>query len=234
MFKKIIVGCFILAFLGLTGCANLNNVDIYPDLTKTDNLITKGESTAQDVREIFGAPTFIRTTKTDGKTVYGYSIDANRLFTNFGANLGKSFATFGFGAQKYPRTVKEVYFKFNEGKVEDIKYIGYAYVQLKRFKWWREAFQILTEEEYKSSKIYSIKEIYQMYAQKLAKQRGVDVNQIPEDDLHEEIAGIGNYQNICIDGCVKVFNDLVDIVDEKPEPQSYDSTKASLIFKQSK
>ena len=48
------------------------------------------------------------------------------------------------------------------------------------------------------------------------------------------IAGIGNYQNICIDGCVKVFNDLVDIVDEKPEPQSYDSTKASLIFKQSK
>ena len=107
-------------------------------------------------------------------------------------------------------------------------------MQLKRFKWWREAFQILTEEEYKSSKIYSIKEIYQMYAQKLAKQRGVDVNQIPEDDLHEEIAGIGNYQNICIDGCVKVFNDLVDIVDEKPEPQSYDSTKASLIFKQSK
>lgn len=107
-------------------------------------------------------------------------------------------------------------------------------MQLKRFKWWREAFQILTEEEYKSSKIYSIKEIYQMYAQKLAKQRGVDVNQIPEDDLHEEIAGIGNYQNICIDGCVKVFNDLVDIVDEKPKPQSYDSTKASLIFKQSK
>lgn len=49
-------------------------------------------------------------------------------------------------------------------------------MQLKRFKWWREAFQILTEEEYKSSKIYSIKEIYQMYAQKLAKQRGVDVN----------------------------------------------------------
>ena len=106
-------------------------------------------------------------------------------------------------------------------------------MQLKRFKWWREAFQILTEE-YKSSKIYSIKEIYQMYAQKLAKQRGVDVNQIPEDDLHEEIAGIGNYQNICIDGSVKVFNDLVDLVDEKPEPQSYDSTKASLIFKQSK
>ena len=107
-------------------------------------------------------------------------------------------------------------------------------MQLKRFKWWREAFQILTEEEYKSSKIYSIKEIYQMYAQKKKKKKGVDVNQIPEDDLHEEFAGIGNYQNICIDGCVKVFNDLVDIVDEKPEPQSYDSTKASLIFKQSK
>ena len=70
-----------------------------------------------------------------------------------------------------------------------------------------------------------------MYAQKLAKQRGVDVNQIPEDDLHEEIAGIGNYQNICIDGCVKVFNDLVDIVDEKPAEQSYDKVKSTLLFK---
>ena len=72
MFKKIIVGCFLLVtFLGLTGCANRTNVDIFPDLTQTDNLITKGESTTQDVREIFGAPTFIGTTKSDGKTICG-------------------------------------------------------------------------------------------------------------------------------------------------------------------
>ena len=32
----------------------------------------------------------------------------------------------------------------------------------------------------------------------------------------------------------RCLNTVVDIVDEKPEPQSYDSTKASLIFKQSK
>lgn len=230
MLKKIIAGCSLLAFLGLTGCANLNKVDSYPNLTKADTIFVKGESTSKEVREVFGAPTFIAKSKTDGKTIYGFSIDANSFFSNFGANIGKHFATFGFGAKKKPYTVKEVYFKFNEDKVEDIKYIGYAFVQLHRFKYWREAIQTLTEEEYKSPYNYSVDDLFHMYAQKLAKQKCVDISQITDDEIHAETTGMANYQNMCIDGCVRVFNDLVDIVDYKPEPQSYDGTKASLLF----
>ena len=235
MFKKFIAGCFLLvAFLGLTGCANRTNVDIFPDLTQTDNLITKGESTTQDVREIFGAPTFIGTTKSDGKTIYGYSVDADHLFDNFGSNLGKGLLTMGFGAKKWPATVKEVYFKFNEGKVEDIKYLGYAYVQLNRFLYWFEAFQTLTEEEYKSARAYAVDEIFHMYARKLAKQKGVDISKITKDEIYKQTSGIVNLQAICINGSAQVFNDTVTVDDYKPEAQSYDSTKASLIFKQSK
>ena len=41
MFKRLIAGSVLVAsFVALTGCANRTNVDVFPDLTQTDNLIT--------------------------------------------------------------------------------------------------------------------------------------------------------------------------------------------------
>lgn len=231
MFKKIIVGCFLLVtFLGLTGCANRTNVDIFPDLTQTDNLITKGESTTQDVRKIFGAPTFIGTTKSDGKTIYGYSVDSVSIMSNFGSNLGKSLLTLGFGSKTYPRTVKSIYFKFNNDKVEDIKYLGYAFVHKQRFKNWAEAYNELTLDEYKSPKDYSADEIYDMYKRKLAAKKGVDPSQITDEELYAETPTV-NFQRLNIEGSQKVFNDVVTVLDEKPAEQSYDKVKSTLLFK---
>ncbi len=231
MFKKFIAGCFLLvAFLGLTGCANRTNVDIFPDLTQTDNLITKGESTTQDVREIFGAPTFIGTTKSDGKTIYGYSIDSQSLADNFGANFGKSLLTLGLGSKTYPKTVKSVYFKFNNEKVEDIKYLGYAYIMKVRLTTWVEAYNELTEAEYKSPKTYSIDEIYDMYKRKLAAKKGVDVSQITDEELYAETKEY-RFLYLNINGSKKVFNDEVEVLDEKPAEQSYDKVKSTLLFK---
>ena len=182
MLKKLIAGSVLVAsFVALTGCANRTNVDVFPDLTQTDNLITKGESTSQNVREIFGAPTFIGETASDGKTVYGYSVDSASIMSNFGSNFGKNLLTLGFGSKTYPRTVKSIYFKFNNDKVEDIKYLGYAFVHKARFKSWAEAYNELTLDEYKSPRDYSADEIYDMYKRKLAAKKGVDPSQITKE-----------------------------------------------------
>lgn len=231
MFKRLIAGSVLVAsFVALTGCANRTNVDVFPDLTQTDNLITKGEATSQNVREIFGAPTFIGETASDGKTVYGYSVDSASIMTNFGSNLGKSFLTLGFGSKTYPRTVKSIYFKFNNDKVEDIKYLGYAFVHKARFKNWAEGYNELTLDEYKSHRDYSTEEIYDMYKRKLAAKKGVDLSQITDDELHAETPTV-NFQKLNIEGCKKVFNDEVTVLDDKPAEQSYDKVKSFLIFK---
>ena len=137
------------------------------------------------------------------------------------------------GSKTFPRTVKSIYFKFNNDKVEDIKYLGYAYIHKARFKNWTEAYNELTEAEYKSTKTYSIDEIYDMYKRKLAAKKGVDVSQITDEELYAETKEY-RYLFLNINGSKKVFNDDVEVLDEKPEAQSYDGTKASLIFKQSK
>ena len=53
---------------------------------------------------------------------------------------------------------------FDKDQVYDFKYRGFAHVQFFRTDEYYEAFQILTDEEYKDSKFYTEDEIYQMYA----------------------------------------------------------------------
>ena len=61
MLKRLLAGAFILSFLTITGCttANFAKVEKFPDLTKTENFIIKGESDTRAVREIFGTPSII-------------------------------------------------------------------------------------------------------------------------------------------------------------------------------
>ena len=59
MIKKFVAAICLLSSLVMTGCtmANLPRVEKYPDLTKAEDFIIKGESDVKAVREIFGAPT---------------------------------------------------------------------------------------------------------------------------------------------------------------------------------
>ena len=61
MFKELLAGAFLLSSLVITGCttANFTKVEKFPDLTRTEDFIIKGESDTKAVREIFGAPSMI-------------------------------------------------------------------------------------------------------------------------------------------------------------------------------
>ena len=74
MLKKIFATFMVLSSLALTGCtmANLPKVEKYPDLTKTEELIVKGQSDIRDVRELFGAPTVKGRTLNEDHLVLGY------------------------------------------------------------------------------------------------------------------------------------------------------------------
>ena len=88
MLKKIFATFMVLSSLALTGCTvpTVANVEKFPDLTKADELIVKGQSDIRDVRELFGTPTIKGRTLNEDHLVLGYAIVNKQEY-------GESFGT---------------------------------------------------------------------------------------------------------------------------------------------
>ena len=88
MLKKIFATFVVLSSLAHTGCTvpTVANVEKYPDLTKADELIVKGQSDIRDVRELFGTPTIKGRTLNEDHLVLGYAIVNKQEY-------GESFGT---------------------------------------------------------------------------------------------------------------------------------------------
>ena len=231
MIKKFVASICLLSSFLMTGCAvnNLAKVEKYPDLTKTEDFIIKGESTARDVREIFGTPTFVGKTKDDGHIIYAYAIVSDN---DYGATLGEnilhSFKTLGLGgelAHGTAYTQKNVYFKFNsDNKVEDIKYKGYAWMSLgSSFSTYYN--QALTDEEFKSSQPMLVNNIVESFSNK-----NVSTDSIKKYELDRKIDGFILNVRLCFIISGRLFNQDVLFVSEKDPSESYDGIKSSLLF----
>lgn len=231
MLKRLLVGAFILSFLTITGCttANFAKVEKFPDLTKTENFIIKGESDTRAVREIFGTPSIILKTKKDSLPVYAYIISCtNDYGATLGENILHSLKTLGFGGNLKngtTDTVKNVYFKINaDNKVEDIKYNGFAWLvpggSLTTY-----FFQGLTYEEIMSTQPLLEKDIVESYSNK-----NISEENIKKYDLSQVIKGIIVLQRLCFNVSGRTLNEDLLLVDEKPSVESYDGIKSSELF----
>ena len=243
MLKTIFAIIALVATIAVTGCsggyktpAHYNPAytsylkGSYPDLTITDKLITKGKSTIDDVRRIYGTPNYIALTLKTNRLVYAYSFVPEDIMKGRFNDLKRAAGVFGISRNAYPNTNKVIYFVFDKDQVYDFKYRGFAHVQFFRTDEYYEAFQILTDEEYKDSKFYTEDEIYQMYAQKLAKRKGVDVSQLTEKEIHKRTKGAPTFMFISYDNCSKVLGEGIKVLFNDPKPLYGDGVDSSLLL----
>lgn len=241
MFKALLASSLLAITITLTGCsANLKAPEgvtfvideKYPDLTVADELLTKGKSTIDDVRKIFGTPTYIAITQKTNRFVYVYCFVPKDIMKGyFSSDLAKAFTTLGLARNSYPNTNKVIYFVFNENTLDDIKYRGYAHVQFHSFDSWYEAFQVLTDDEFKADKVYSKDEIYSMYATKLAKEKGVDVSEITKDEIRKKEPGAPTFKYVSYYNGSLVLGEGLKIVENFPTIQKDDGIMSKLFKK---
>ena len=231
MIKKFVAAICLLSSLVMTGwtMANLPRVEKYPDLTKAEDFIIKGESDVKAVREIFGAPTIYGRTQNEDHLVYGYAIIGEKEYgVSFAESILESFKTLGLGKHP-PRgsvyTQKNIYFKFdNNNKVEDIQYRGYAWLHPEAaFRVY--LMQVLTDEEYKASNLLTVEQLSDSYSSKYTSEEN-----IKKYDLSKSIEGIIVFYRLCAVGANNVFENSVLIIDQKVPTESYDGIKSSLLF----
>ena len=231
MFKELLAGAFLLSSLVITGCttANFAKVEKFPDLTRTEDFIIKGESDTKAVREIFGAPSMILKTKKDGLPVYAYIISSiNKYGATFGENILHTFKTLGMGGDLVHGTTytqKNIYFKFNaDNKVEDIKYKGYAYM-MPGGSFSTYYFQALTDEEFKSTKPMTVQEIVESFSNK-----NISEESIKQYELDQVIKGVIVQHRLCFYISAREVKEDLLMVNEKPSVESYDGIKSSILF----
>lgn len=233
MFKELLAGAFLLSSLVITGCttANFTKVEKFPDLTRTEDFIIKGESDTRAVREIFGTPTMILKTKNDGHSIYAYAITSkNDYGAEFGEQLENIFKKLGFtdlleSGTTY--TQKNVYFKFSpDNKVEDIKYNGYAWLipgiplDFKSY-----LVQKLSDEEVKSTKPLLVNDVVESFSNK-----NISSESIKQYELHRVMKGIIVFSRLCFHKSATLFDGDVLFVEEKIPSESYDGIKSSVLF----
>lgn len=175
-------GLAVAAALTLTGCASVNKSASGFDLSKLDPYIQLNKTTLPEVREMLGTPTIMAKTS-DGDTVVGYALAGHNTAAVYARNLGKSAATLGLGARKYEFTLKNPMFLIKDNVVVDYKKDGVAYLHRYRFLQWNECELKLTPEEINSPAYYSDVEICSRYAQHIAAERNISVDDV---DLGEE------------------------------------------------
>lgn len=241
MIKKFIASTLIATTIVLTGCSSKAEIkapegyttiidDQFPDLTKADQLLSKGKSTTDDVRSIFGTPNYIAKTQKTNKIIYVYCFVPKDIMKGYtGTNFSRAIVTLGLSKNGWPNTNKVIYFVFNDKTLEDIKYQGYAHVQFHSFDPWYEAFQFLTEEEFKAPTVYSANEIYQMYANKLAQKKGVPVEQITQEEIHKKELGSPTFVYVSYYNGSLVLGEGIKVL-EYPKPKKTDGIKSALFL----
>ena len=228
MLKKIFATFMVLSSLALTGCtmANLPKVEKYPDLTKTEELIVKGQSDIRDVRELFGAPTVKGRTLNEDHLVIGYAIMNEQDYgDSFGTRLLDALTLKNNDCWGHTYTQKNVYFKFdNNDKVEEIQYRGYVWIRAGG-SWNSSYFQALTEEEFKRAEPLNVDQIIQSFSSK-----NISDESIEKFELTYNSNELTMLYYLCCKGANKVFENQVKFIDEKVPAESYDGTKSSLLF----
>ncbi len=213
-----------LALLG--GCASYQQDSHGFNASQIDGFVTLNQTTVDDVRALFGTPTFLGTTLEDEKTVIGYAFVGNNAGANFLKNWGKGALTLGFGARTYDFTVKNVYFKFdNQNRVTEVKKKGYAYLTKYRFTLWNECEVALTDTEINSSVHYSGKAICDRYAKDAAKTKGIDEKDV---DRGEEFA-FCNIPCHAIRGALEIFGKFKNYTDDVEKAEG-DGSRANEVF----
>ena len=241
MFKSLLAGFLLAITIILTGCStNLEAPEgvtfvideKYPDLTVADELLTKGKSTIDDVRKIFGAPTYIAITQKTNRFVYVYCFVPKDIMKGyFSSRLAKGLTTLRIARNSYPNTNKVIYFVFNDDKLDDIKYRGYAHVQFHSFDSWFEAFQVLTDDEFKDDKVYTKNEIYSMYTAKLAKDKNVDVSSITKKEIRKQEPGAPTFKYVSYYNGSLVLGEGLKIIENFPTIQKDDGIMSNLFKK---
>lgn len=228
MLKKIFATIMVLSSLALTGCtmANLPKVEKYPDLTKTEELIVKGQSDIRDVRELFGAPTVKGRTLNEDHLVIGYAIMNEQDYgDSFGTRLLDALTLKNNDCWGNTYTQKNVYFKFdNNDKVEEIQYRGYVWIRAGG-SWNSSYFQALTEEEFKRAEPLNVDQIIQSFSSK-----NISDESIEKFELTYNSNELTMLYYLCCKGANKVFEHQVKFIDEKVPAESYDGIKSSLLF----
>ena len=233
MLKQLLAGAFLLSSLAITGCttANFTKVESFPDLTKTEDFIIKGESDTKAVREIFGTPTMILKTKNDGHSIYAYAITSeNDYGAEFSDQLENIFKKLGFtdlleNGTTY--TQKNVYFKFSQdNKVEDIQFNGYAWLipgiplDFKSY-----LFQKLNDQEIKSTKPMLVNDVVDSFSNK-----NISAESIEQYELDRVMKGIVKISLLCFHSSAKLFDGDVLFVEENLPSESYDGIESSVLF----
>ena len=228
MLKNIFATFMVSSSLALTGCTvpTVANVEKFPDLTKADELIVKGQSDIRDVRELFGTPTIKGRTLNEDHLVLGYAIVNKQEY-------GESFSTRFLEALTLKMdncwghfvNQKNVYFKFDENnKVEEIQYRGYAWLNPEG-SLWGDYFQALTDEEFKSKESLNVDQIVQSFSAKNISEESIEKYELMYKTKEFTIS---IYE--CYRGANKVFEHQLKDVEEKLPAQSYDGIKSSLLF----
>ena len=69
-----------------------------------------------------------------------------------------------------------------------------------------------------------------MYAQKLAKKKGVDVSQLTEKEIHKRTKGAPTFMFISYDNCSKVLGEGIKVLFNDPKPLYGDGVDSSLLL----
>ena len=228
MLKKIFATFMVLSSLALTGCTvpTVANVEKFPDLTKADELIVKGQSDIRDVRELFGTPTIKGRTLNEDHLVLGYAIVNKQEYgESFGTRFLEALTLKMDNYWGHFVNQKNVYFKFDENnKVEEIQYRGYAWLNPEG-SLWGDYFQALTDEEFKSKDSLNVDQIVQSFSAKTISEESIEKYELMYKTKEFTIS---IYE--CYRGANKVFEHQLKDVEEKLPAQSYDGIKSSLLF----
>lgn len=223
--KKTLLPLLACAAILLSGCASIQNSYDGYDISRIDPFIEVNKTTADELRALLGTPTMTATDK-DGNQILGFALVGNRPGGAYGRNIGKAFATLGFGSKTYEVTSKNAIFKLNDlGVVTDFKSNGWAWLQKNRFTFWIECDRRLTEEEMNKAVNYTVDEIQRTYAEAAAAEKGIPVDAV---DVEEEFEWC-NIPCHTVRGAVEAFGPLsnvVTVVEEKPG----DGSKFHLIY----